>query len=60
MERGRTFDIESLSMSLITNSFLKKNSVPLDTFTGMRIMSARIVIGTKIFKLPNESENISC
>lgn len=59
MDSGWTFDIESLSMSLITNSFLKKNSVPLDTLTGMRIRSARIVIGTKIFKLPGEQQEIS-
>lgn len=48
---GLTFDIESLSMSLITNSFLKKNNVPLDTLTGISIRSARTAIGTKIFKL---------
>lgn len=51
MDLGRTFDIESLSMSLKTNSFFRKNNVPLDTLTGMRIRSARTAIGTKIFKL---------
>lgn len=54
---GRTFDIESLSMSLTTNSFLKKNNVPLDTLTGISIRSARIAIGMKIFKLPEQGEN---
>lgn len=52
IDSGRTFDIESLSMSLTTNSFLKKNNVPLDTLTGISIRSARTAIGTKIFKLP--------
>lgn len=51
IDLGRTFDIESLSMSLKTNSFFKKNKVPLDTLTGIRIRSARTVIGTKIFNL---------
>lgn len=51
MDLGLTFDIESLSMSLKTNSFLRKYNVPLDTLTGMRIRSARTAIGTNIFKL---------
>lgn len=54
MDSGRTLDIESLSMSLTTSSFLKKNNVPLETLTGIRIRRAKTVIGTKIFKLPHE------
>lgn len=56
MDLGRTLDIESLSISLTTNSFLKKNSVPLDTLTGIRTRSATIVIGTKIFRLSDQTE----
>jgi hypothetical protein len=48
---GGTFDIESLSISLTTNSFLRKNNVPLDTLTGIRMRSATIAIGINIFKL---------
>ena len=48
---GRTLDIESLSISLTTSSFLRKNNVPLDTLTGTRIRSARTVTGKKIFNL---------
>jgi hypothetical protein len=59
MDSGRTFDIESLSISLTTSSFLRKNNVPLDTLTGMRIRSARTVIGTKIFKLSDRREKFS-
>lgn len=57
MDSGRTLDIESLSMSLTTSSFLKKNNVPLETLTGIRIRRAKTVIGTKIFKLPHEDKN---
>ena len=59
IDSGRTFDIESLSISLTTSSFLRKNNVPLDTLTGMRIRSARTVIGTKIFKLLDRREKFS-
>lgn len=48
---GGTFDIESLSISLTTNSLLRKNNVPLETLTGIRMRSATIVTGTNIFKL---------
>lgn len=51
---GGTFDIESLSMLLTTNSLLRKNNVPLDTLTGIRMRSATIVTGTNIFKLNNK------
>lgn len=44
-------------MSLKTNSFFKKNKVPLDTLTGIRITSARTVMGTKIFKLKVTKQN---
>jgi hypothetical protein len=44
-------------MSLKTNSFFKKNKVPLDTLTGIRITSARTVMGTKIFKLQVTKQN---
>lgn len=43
--------MESLSISLTTNSLLRKNNVPLDTLTGIRMRSATTVTGTKIFKL---------
>lgn len=59
IDSGRTFDIESLSISLTTSSFLRKNNVPLDTLTGMRIRSARTVIGTKIFNLSDRKEKFS-
>lgn len=48
---GGTFDIESLSISLTTSSFFKKNNVPLETFTGIRMRRATTATGTKIFKL---------
>lgn len=51
IDLGRTFDIDSLSMLLITKSLFRKDSVPLDTLTGIRTRSAIIVIGTKIFRL---------
>lgn len=52
IDSGLTFDIDSLSMSLTTNSFLKKNSVPLDTLTGIRTTRATMAIGKNIFNLP--------
>ena len=56
---GWTFDIESLSMSLTTNSLLRKNNVPPDTFIGIRTRSATIVMGPKIFKLwKKKSRNV--
>lgn len=58
IDAGRTFDIESLSISLVTSSFLRKDNVPLDILTGIRIRSARTVIGTKIFKLSDSKEKI--
>lgn len=57
IDLGRTFDIESLSMSLITNSFFKKNKDPLDTLTGIRIRRARMAIGTNIFSLLRQNGN---
>lgn len=38
-------------MLLITKSVFKKDNVPFDTLTGIRMRRAMIVIGTKIFKL---------
>lgn len=54
IDLGRTFDIDSLSMLLITKSFFRNDSVPLDTLTGMRMRSAVTVMGTKIFKLQEQ------
>ena len=52
IDLGGTFDTDNLSISLTTNSLFKKNSVPLDTLTGMRMRSATMAVGRKIFKLP--------
>jgi len=46
-------------MLLVTKSLFRKDNVPSDTFTGIRIKRATTVIGTKIFKLPDRSEKIS-
>lgn len=43
-------------MSLKIISFLRSTNVPPETLTGIRINSARVVIGTKIFKLPKEEK----
>lgn len=38
-------------MSLTTKSRRKKNRIPSDTFTGIRIKSATVAIGANIFNL---------
>lgn len=43
--------MESLSMSLMTKSWLRKNNNPPDTLTGIRTKKATIAAGPKIFKL---------
>lgn len=45
-------------MSLKTKSFFKKDNVPSDTLTGIRINRATTVIGTNIFKLPGKNERV--
>ena len=59
IDLGGTFDIESLSISLTTNSFLRKDNVPLDTLTGIRMKSATSVIGAKTLKLKIRDKNQS-
>lgn len=48
---GLILDIESLSISLTTKSFPRKNNVPSDTLTGIRTKSATSAVGPNIFKL---------
>lgn len=50
-DRGRTFDIDNLSMSLKTKSLFWKDNVPSDTLMGIRIRRATRVMGTNIFNL---------
>lgn len=52
LDPGLTFDMESLSISLKTTSFLRSSNVPPDTLTGIRTRRARVVMGRNILRLP--------
>ena len=49
-------DIESLSISLTANSFLRRDNAPLDTLTGIRIKSARTDTSKKTFNLTKKQK----
>jgi hypothetical protein len=51
LDPGLTFDMESLSISLKTTSFLRFSNVPPDTLTGIRTSKATTMMGRNILRL---------